>query len=116
MKKTILVSALVFVMSFSAKAQLAQIGVKAGLNYDIYKKLQIGLILKNSYGHALHPAIAGRRFSASVGGSRRRFQICVEIPRCGTRRESFDLRIDWRQDLAGFGIPNSGIGVCKSFV
>lgn len=33
MKKTILVTALVFVMSFSAKAQLAQIGVKAGLNY-----------------------------------------------------------------------------------
>jgi opacity protein-like surface antigen len=33
MKKTFLVITLLFVLSFSAKAQLLQIGVKAGLNY-----------------------------------------------------------------------------------
>ncbi len=33
MKKTILVTALLFVLSFNVQAQLLQIGVKAGLNY-----------------------------------------------------------------------------------
>jgi opacity protein-like surface antigen len=33
MKKTILVAALLFILSYSAQAQLLQIGAKAGLNY-----------------------------------------------------------------------------------
>ncbi len=49
MKKTILVTALVFVMSFSAKAQLLQIGVKAGLNYANFSGTDIQTDAITSY-------------------------------------------------------------------
>lgn len=49
MKKTILVTALVFVMSFNAKAQLLQIGVKAGLNYANFSGTDIQTDAITSY-------------------------------------------------------------------
>lgn len=49
MKKTILVTALLFVLSFSAQAQLLQIGVKAGLNYANFSGTEIQTDAITSY-------------------------------------------------------------------
>lgn len=49
MKKTILVSALLFAMSFSAQAQLLQIGAKAGLNYANFSGTEIQTDAITSY-------------------------------------------------------------------
>ncbi|HRA74150.1 MAG TPA: porin family protein [Flavobacterium sp.] len=49
MKKSILVITLLFVLSFSAKAQLLQIGAKAGLNYANFSGTEIQTDAITSY-------------------------------------------------------------------
>lgn len=49
MKKTILVTAFLFVLSFSAHAQLLQIGAKAGLNYANFSGTEIQTDAITSY-------------------------------------------------------------------
>jgi opacity protein-like surface antigen len=49
MKKTILVTALLFILSYSAQAQLLQIGAKAGLNYANFSGTDIQTDAITSY-------------------------------------------------------------------
>lgn len=49
MKKTILVAALLFILSYSAQAQLLQIGAKAGLNYANFSGTDIQTDAITSY-------------------------------------------------------------------
>ena len=49
MKKKLLISAILIVLSFSAQAQLLQIGVKAGLNYANFSRTEIQTDAITSY-------------------------------------------------------------------
>ena len=49
MKKTIMVTALVFALSFNAQAQFLQIGVKAGLNYANFRGASVQTDAITSY-------------------------------------------------------------------